>query len=209
MHALNSVVPLSATSNRLVSNIADLAEIFEPGVQVCCWQRSIDVQIADYLANKVPTGTLKLMEKLQPDQSAQLTGLPAADGYEQLRDDVSLLAEILFELLDCSNIGLRSTQVEHAMCPRWHVDRVALRLLCTYEGPSTEWLDDQTIVREKLRSPDVDGADCQRAATFDVVLLKGALWQDNEGFGAIHRSPDITENAGRRTLITMDPLWNT
>ena len=150
---------------------------------------------------------MHIRQTLAPQEKVILSELPDAEGCKQLREDMSLLTEILCELLDCPEVGLRCTQVEHAMCPRLHVDRVPLRLLCTYEGPGTEWLEDQGVARNDLSNPDIAKGACQRAATGDVVLLKGALWQDNEGFGAIHRSPALDPDEGRRTLVTMDPLW--
>ncbi len=207
MSALNSAATQNSASHRLVSTIADLADIFEPGVQVCTWQRPIDRQVANYFAKLTSVNNLQLVETLQSNGRAQLADLPNTEGCEQLRNDVSQLGEILFELVDCSTVGLRYTQLERTMCPRWHVDRVPLRLLCTYEGPGTECLDNQHTARDQLASPDIANAACHRAATFDVVLLKGALWQDNEGLGAIHRSPAVP-GKGRRTLVSLDPLWH-
>ena len=37
----------------------------------------------------------------------------------------------------------------------------------------------------------------------DVALLKGELWQNNEGAGLIHRSPQLADNC-RRLLLTID-----
>ncbi len=121
--------------------------------------------------------------------------------------DVALLTEILCELMDCPAVGFRGIRIEHAMCPKWHIDKVPIRMLCTYEGPGTEWLEDQGVECSKLSDPTVVDAACQRAVAGEVVLLKGALWQGNEAGGAIHRSPAIADEAGRRTIVTLDPLW--
>ena len=206
MNALNAVISNDDTSNwRRVSAVADLAEIYEPDVQVCSWQRSIDPQITAYLGSVAHLGTLQLIETLGPSDRARLDALPVGEGREQLVDDLAFLTEILCELLDCPVVGFRGTRVEHAMCPKWHIDRVPVRLLCTYEGPGTEWLEDQGVAHSEL-SQVADGA-CQRANVGEVVLLKGTLWQDNDDNGAIHRSPAITQGSGPRTLVSLDPLW--
>ena len=198
-----SVIP----SWRRVSELADLAEIFEPGVQVCTWQRLIDPSITAYLNNLRDTGVSQAIETLTASDQPKLNGLPPAPGRAALADDVTLLGEIVRELHDCPAVGLRLARVGHAMCPGWHIDRVGIRLVCTYVGPGTEWPDDQDIDRTALRSDTRGPIDHIQAAAGEIVLLKGVLWQDNEGFGAVHRSPAIPADAELRTLITLDPLW--
>jgi len=207
MPALNAVRNYSAESWRRVAAIADLADIFEPAMQVCSWQRPANLIPASYSMDVAGHSSKQIREVLNIGDRAQLAGLPNGGGKEFLLDDVALLTEILCELVDCPSVGLRYASVESAMCPSWHIDRVPIRLLCTYKGPGTEWLDDQGIDKARLKDPAVVSSSCQRAAAGDVVLLKGSLWQGNEGFGAIHRSPSITPDEPQRTLLTMDPLW--
>jgi len=207
MSALNSVIGPEVSNWRRVSGLVDLTEIFEPDVQVCSWRRSIDPRIANYFNSVSHLGTLQLLETLRLKERAKLDGLPMGEGREQLVDDLAMLTEILCDLLDCEAVGFRGTRVENAMCPKWHIDRVPMRMLCTYEGPGTEWLEDQQVASGELSKPSiVDGA-CQRAVVGEVVLLKGALWENNEGNGAIHRSPEVAEGTGRRTLMSFDPIW--
>jgi len=207
MNALDSVATTDLTYWRRVSAVVDLVEIFEPEVQVCTWRRPVDLRLAAYLSSIAHLGTLQILETLRSSDRAKLDALPAGEGREQLVDDVAFLTEMLCELLDCSAVGFRGTRIEHAMCPKWHIDRVPIRMLCTYEGPGTEWLEDQGVSRSQLSDPEVVEAACQRAVTGEVVLLKGSLWQDNEAYGAIHRSPSIDPGAGRRTMVSLDPLW--
>ena len=104
------------------------------------------------------------------------------------------------------------------MCPRFHTDRVGIRLLCTYRGAATEWLDDVQADRSKLggassRLSDEasglmrDPAQVGHAEPFDLVLLKGCAWPGNELKGAIHRSPAVPTHTAPRVLITIDALW--
>ena len=208
MSALNSVPSHSAESWRRVSAITELAGIFDPAIQVCSWQRPIDTNISAYLSGVARNSMLQIREVLKTGHRAQLADLPAGEGRELLCDDVTLLTEILCELVDCPSVGLRYAGVENAMCPRWHVDRVPIRMLCTYAGPGTEWLENQEVDKRELSDPEFTDGPCQRAVCGEVVLLKGSLWQGNEGFGAIHRSPTIAPAAQQRMLLTLDPLWS-
>lgn len=190
-----------------VSELSDLAEIFDPSVQVCAWQREIDPAIETYLRQLHQTGEWQVLETLSPAVQPKLEGLPAGPGRSSLIEDLSLVREVVCELLGCAAIGLRLVQVGRAMCPDWHVDRVGIRLVCTYQGPGTQWLNDQGIDRRDLRlDPMKEGAFLQ-AVRGEIVLLKGALWQGNDTFGAVHRSPGLEPSASLRTLITLDPLW--
>ena len=118
-----------------------------------------------------------------------------------------MLREVVCELIACEAAGLRLARLDHAMCPGWHVDRVGIRLVCTYQGPGTEWLDDQDTDRRAPDSDDTNESAFVQATPGEIVLLKGALWQGNDAFGAIHRSPHCQHLDALRTLITLDPLW--
>ena len=207
MPALNSVASHNVESWCRVSAIAELADIFDPAMQVCSWQRSIDTDLKAYLSKATEHGNVQIREVVKSGSRPKLTDLPADEGSELLRSDVAMLAEILGELVDCPSVGLRLARVESAMCPRWHIDRVPIRMLCTYAGSGTEWLDDQGVDKRRLSDADIVDASCQRAASAEVVLLKGGLWQGNEGLGAIHRSPVIAPEEQPRLLLTLDPLW--
>lgn len=117
-------------------------------------------------------------------------------------------------------VGLRLEVLHNAMCPRFHVDRTGIRMTCTYLGPGTEWIDDVQVDRTRLGAganglPDTqsglfttDETSIEAASCFDVVLLKGTLWQGNTAQGAIHRSPATTPSDNPRILLVIDALWD-
>jgi len=47
--------------------------------------------------------------------------------------------------------------------------------------------------------------DIQQLNYGDVALLKGEAWQDNEGAGLVHRSPDLAKDE-KRLLLTLDMM---
>jgi len=116
-------------------------------------------------------------------------------------------------------VGLRLEVLHNVMCPRFHVDRTGIRMTCTYLGPGTEWIDDVQVDRTRLGPganglPDTrsglftDERSIEAASCFDVVLLKGTLWQGNTARGAIHRSPATAPSDNPRILLVMDALWD-
>jgi hypothetical protein len=154
----------------------------------------------------------------RPGNALSWESLPDHPGRDALARDIGQLAELLGDLLDCPHIGLRLEVIDKAMCPRLHVDRVGIRLLCTYRGPGTEWLDDAAADRSKLGSgagglPDEQsgllgtGTQIQRVPGFAVALLKGSLWQGNGGRGIIHRSPAVPADGFPRVVLAADGVW--
>ena len=87
----------------------------------------------------------------------------------------------------------------------FHADYVSLRLILTYAGPGTQWLDQGDAARLH------DGAAietlCVRAIpTGDVALFKGRKWARDAPI--IHRSPPIADTGQRRLVLVIDPAPN-
>ena len=119
----------------------------------------------------------------------------------------------LFEL---NMIGLRIATLTNAMCPRFHVDRIPCRLITTYLGTGTDWLPHQSVNHSKLGAGN-GGLSDEESGLYpsenhiktllpgDVALLKGELWEGNEGAGMVHRSPSMNLDE-HRLLLSFDFL---
>jgi hypothetical protein len=195
-----------------------LTRIFDPEIQLAQWRRPADPVIADWLAAHAGDLGSGSRQVLTPGQRPDLGRLPSGDGRDALAADIALQAEILGELLDAASIGFRLEVVGQAMCPRLHVDRVGIRLLCTYRGPGTEWVEEASVDRRFLGAascglPDEEsglllaGHRIEAIPPFAVALLKGSLWQGNGGRGIVHRSPAVAVEQAPRVLLAMDAGW--
>jgi hypothetical protein len=198
---------------RRAETLADLCAIFEPQVQVCVHSRPAPANLAPTLdaAGLDAWAGVRTVLRLGRDGPSGLSDLALpvlADGGAALLGELAFLTELYGELLGCPAVGLRVECLDRAMCPRWHVDRTGIRLLCTLSGPGTEWLDDAVVDRAALRDGAAELAPGGRAAPFDIVLLKGSAWQGNAERGAIHRSPAVPPGSGPRLLVALDALWN-
>jgi len=214
---MNAPIPLNATTCAAIGDDAlDLTRIFEPAIQVAQWRRRPAPEIADWLDTHVNSLGTGLRQTLSPGQTPELGRLPAGAGREALAEDLRLLAEMLGELLDATTIGFRLEIVRQAMCPRLHVDRVGIRMLCTYRGPGTEWVEAHDVDRRFLGAgsgglPDDTsgllrpGYRIESIPPFTVALLKGTLWQGNTGRGIVHRSPTV--QSPPRILVALDAGW--
>ncbi len=205
--------------------VVDLASILDPDVHVAIWRRAPDPRIVDLLR---PDGCRGGSHARFVGQSARLDAerdvaalVPAAAraadpaGAEALAADTAELCEMFAQLVCADELMVSLESPDEATCPRFHVDRVGIRMLVTYLGPGTEWLPHEHVDRRWLGNaghgrPDeqnglmLPGAEVQRASPFDVVPLRCGAWPGAEGFGAVHRSPDP---AGRpRVLLRVDML---
>ena len=194
-----------------------LTRIFEPAIQVAQWRRPPMPEISAWLdaqAERLANSSLRMT--ISPGQTPELGRLPPGAGREALVEDLRLMGEMLGELVDAKTIGLRLEIIRQAMCPRLHVDRVGMRMLCTYRGPGTEWVEEHDVNRRFLGAganglPDETsgllrpGAHLESIPPFAVALLKGTLWQGNTGLGIVHRSPAVTSPP--RVFATLDAGW--
>ncbi len=207
------VTNLPARSWRRAQCLADLALIHEADVNLVWLPRSLDPGLRDEVAALVadwPGEQREVHACGHGHVPRPLTGLEAPC----LREDVALLLEVFADLLGAARIGLRLDTLRHAMCPRFHTDRVLLRLLCTYLGAGTEWLADDAVDRTRLGhradglSDDASGAirgPVREVPVGAIALLKGDAWPGFDERGCVHRSP-LASNDAPRLVLTLDVL---
>jgi hypothetical protein len=194
----------------------DLTEIFRDEIQLALWQRPLPDTIRPWLAEHSGALGRGLRQTLSPGARPDLSSFPPGPGRDALAQDLGLLADMLIELMGADQVGLRLEVIHQAMCPRFHVDRVGIRMLCTYQGPGTEWVEDAQVDRRFLgaghggRPDTLSGLlrPAHRIQTIPpgtVALLKGSLWQGQTGGGIVHRSPAVPH--GPRILAALDAGW--
>lgn len=213
---MNTAVPLH--SWHLGRDAMDLSQIIEPEFNLAAWTREPNPVIEAYL-NRVFEHVginLRTVYSLDTLSEELLAGLPEGEGKSAFVEDVHLLAEMLCCLFDCNSFGLRLTPMTQAMCPKFHVDNIQVRLVCTYIGKGTQWLPNSVVNREKLGKGSAgmedhlsglypDNLIIPQLESFDVALLKGEAWHDEGGKGLVHRSCPMAEGE-QRMLLTLDPM---
>lgn len=189
-----------------------LAEILQDGVNLAAWQRRLPAQVEDFSTVLLSLDPLladdrviDVDERHPPQLPGLLPGAADLQGYESFVADVAWLVAAYTCLLGARRIGLRLRVLEGAMCPRFHVDKVPLRLLTTYIGAGSEWLKEEAIDRGQLHTAQPAVDNIQRLQAGEVAILKGEKWLGNEGAGLVHRSP-MTAPGERRLLLSLDWL---
>ena len=211
---------IDALAHRTVAQPLDLVQFFEPGVNLCVWERTPAPALAAWLQRVVRMQPVTVSLRLSVDVLdlvPLVRAVPEAPERALWAEEMRGLVELFVDLFEPANVGVRLVTLSTPMCPRFHVDQVGARMVCTYAGAGTEWLPNALAPRQLLgRAASGQGAveaavggvpgAVQQLSPFDVGLLKGERWQGNEGNGLVHRSPAAEARAGRRLLLTLDTL---
>ncbi len=195
-----------------------LADIFREDINIAIWKRTssrqLNVAVTGFVAENPQ---FKTAMTVSPGSArAQVSAATGGVGPTELIESVGELVDIFCDLFGLRRAGVRLATLDSAMCPRFHVDRVPCRLVTTYFGVATEWLPHQAVDRSKLghgsrgQSDHDSGlfgsqSDIQQLTCGDIALLKGELWEGNEGAGLVHRSPTVLAGENR-LVLTLDVI---
>ena len=205
------------------NNAAAISEIFQEEINISVWQRNLNSAIMEASEHIIDTNpNLQISKVITPNEVNEIliSELGSDNNLIYFYKDVSELVQMFHYLFDLKNIGFRLRVLDHAMCPRFHVDRVPCRLISTYKGIASEWLPHQKVDRSKLGTgnqgkPDEESgiykniSDIEYLDEGHVALFKGESWEGNEGAGLVHRSPKVENEDQKRLLLTLDFVDNT
>lgn len=192
-----------------------LKKILSPGFNLSLWERSPQPEIMQELSSLKASALADVrcettLQTFDEDVSALIRqrGLNP-EAFPYWRKDLARLADIYFPLSQGRQVTMRLESSDQARCPRFHVDRTHLRLLCTYRGESTEWLSEAQTDREAQCSgaPNeeiIRLGEPSRFGLFTVGVMKGSAYPDNADFGLVHRSPPVEGPDRTRVLFCLD-----
>ena len=133
----------------------------------------------------------------------------------KLLDDMESLVSTMkdeFTRKDLDKVTCRLALLEGVRCPKWHNDYVKFRLIKTYCGEGTEFVDPSDVVvrfTNRIRAyfdKDfyVDPTRIQQARVGDVLVISGKLREQipPKPSAVLHRSPLVSKNS-RRLLFTV------
>jgi hypothetical protein len=220
-HSVASVrLPQKKSSVAEVSSVAHLDRVLRRGTNVCALRRRLPAEMRAWLEALDLSGEYEASAQLRVDGAGAgakglLRGLGSAAGAALFAGDIEALARRFARITGAPEVVASLAIVHTDKCRKFHADYKPLRLLCTYLGPGTEWVDDADVDRAHL-AQEVDTVELanarivprssriQRAKPGDVVILKGELHPGNHGRGAVHRSPPIQATGDRRLVLTLD-----
>jgi len=175
-----------------VATAADLAIIHKMEIALAIWnspsKTEIYQEVAKLSLDQLPTFRMERVALADLDTAlkSHTAETPA------LRADLAELTALYARLLRLTRVRIRLETVTTDACSLFHVDRVRLRLLTTYVGPGTDWLDVTAAPDARIR----------RLPEGAVALFKGSLWPGSPG--CPHRSPPIAGTGRHRLMLSID-----
>lgn len=191
--------------------------IYQQETNIAIWHRVMPDELTSAVGEFLKTSTKKqaILKVTEQDAHEQLfSAFEPTATMTVIADDIAQLVSMFCCLFGIEHAGLRLTILEHAMCPRFHVDRIPCRLITTYQGAATQWLEHAGVNRSKLGAgnkglPDEQSGliskphNIQQLNCGDVALLKGEMWDEQQEAGLVHRSPPLAVGESR-LLLTLD-----
>ena len=190
----------------IAKTIQDLSVIRDSGFAVALYQRQPDRNILGWLERLDPDRLPKARVILPPnriseilEQICDISDTPDCEERKRLIDDVTELAAAFGNLMKAGHLRLRIDVVTTNSCKKFHIDRIAARLLCTYRGIGTQY----GFATDKIE-PDY----LLTVATGSPIVLRGRLWPEATKSGILHRSPPIKGTGEYRFILVLNPIFD-
>lgn len=198
-----TALPRLATAMNSSDNPDVLRTVGMSGVALAVWTPTQPDGFQDWIES-LPSEQLPRLRTTLPAQHARdavaaacdRAATPAGAYRDHLVDRAAYIATLASDILASLLVELRLDVTSGQACPKWHLDSVHARLLCTMRGSGTEF--------GPARSDGTPSA-VHRLPTGAVALFRGLLWPGKELPGVIHRSPPARSGA-TRLLLVVDPV---
>ena len=184
-----------------------LDAILRDAVDLAIWERALAAGLSAAIGQADLGGVEFLRFETPADRVAEelcLAFLEAGiegDGWA-LAEDAQLLACAFARNLGIDDVAIRLEHVTGDACRRFHADYVSARLITTYSGPGTQWLDAGAAARHEagIAPPPTE---IRQLREGDVGIFKGRRWPGATSI--VHRSPPILASGAARLLLVIDP----
>jgi hypothetical protein len=203
---------------------AVLRRIGEPGVNLCVWTRPAEARAAAAVRAILSARSPLKLELAAPTpeqivagilESLRRPGTTVRDSIRHLANDIVTLSKRFASVAETRHPRVRLTRVEDDCCALFHVDSLPLRLLCTYAGDGTQWLENDNVRRDQLGSQGRTLAEATRAIvvnpaairtipSWQVAVLKGRAWPGAEDNAIVHRSAPVADPSKHRLVLCID-----
>jgi hypothetical protein len=215
MNAVSEVVRATKFVYPSVSQEAIvLSDIYEEQCNLAVWQRTLDSQFLQQLEKFIKQqGQLNVAKQIGAETIQQDIAHLAMDTpfAARLQTYIGELIDMFCCLFDAKTVGFRISTLHKAMCPRFHVDKVPCRLVTAFLGSGSQWIEHNQVNKAcfSLSSNDkgsglsTNESKIHTLRNGDVAIMKGEMWEGNEGAGLVHRSPPV-EKGQTRIVMTLD-----
>ena len=185
-----------------------LVDIKEPEAELVIWQRALPQWFHSWLEELMPQQLPDLHVLVKPaDLRPALQpyfeecSMPAGDNRDLLLGDIDDLVLKFAEITQVDLVDVRLESISDNACRKFHRDSVETRLLTTYRGPNTQWVQPKHAARALSKQTDFEGP-IEDLSLHDVAIFKGS--STKPGNGIVHRSPQIEGTGLTRLLLCLN-----
>lgn len=195
MNGASILAPCSSHVHR-ARTVDAFAAILDPAVNLAIWERPsmLPVGSLDGFGTIQMTTPVGRAHAALTDAFAQQ---PPAAWHADITADIAALAESFAAIMSLSHVVIRLERVIGDACKRWHADYVSVRMICTYRGSGTQWIE------RSVESADAPAVETPRSLAEGAVgLFKGRILAGEQAI--VHRSPPIAGTGEERLLLVID-----
>lgn len=201
------VEPDGLNSIAKVSAMAGLKCITQNAVSLAIWERRVSDTMRDWLTGLAPEDLphgrllvrreqIELAVESLLDEVLQVTPVACL-----LAADIIHLARLFVDISRCQEVDIRLEVIQHDACQKFHLDNVALRLVTTYLGDSTQYVLPTPSAQALKEQQDYTGP-LEQMPGEAIAIFKGA--RDAAGKGIVHRSPPIKAKKQTRLFLCIN-----
>lgn len=180
-----------------------LGSVAMSGVAMAIWQRQPPPEYQAWLdgldSAQLPRLRCRAALSQVPGavlQACMEAGTPPCPQRETMIADIADLSRRAADVTKSLMVDLRLDAGNGQPCPKWHLDAVPARLLCTLRGAGTQFGPTRT---------GGEPTHIHQMRAGDVGMFRGRLWPGDEISGILHRSPPA-ETGQTRLLTVIDPV---
>lgn len=199
------------------NSIEDIIQINQPMYNIAVLQRNLDSSFY-HLVNEITNipnfhfkeTSSKTKIKINLSHYLKSFNFNSSSEINNFLSDIDQLISVFLKTTKSYKVQFLLTVVNTNMCELFHTDINELRLLCTYKGKGTLWVENENVNWHEVNCCKtnealiIDQTLIHEAKPFEVLMLKGALHNFNHSKAIMHRSPTIEETKQHRLLLRID-----
>lgn len=218
---------LSVTANKIekssyrnclkAQELNELNKISQSLYNIAILERDRDLEIENFLNYLIKEfKNIEINKILYPEQvesflEKELIPLSINNTLEckKIILDIKNIAFEFSKIANTTEIELFFAITNKTTCPLFHIDNNFLRLICTYYGKGTLWLENDNINLDKIgcRNNDLiikDKSKIRKTSSNDIIILKGSRYKNNSTHGVVHKSPEMVSET--RVILRIDSV---
>jgi hypothetical protein len=188
--------------------IHGLDAIKETDTELVIWHRTLPPGFKEWIDKFTPSSLPQLRVFIAPgdirlalNPMLDECGLPKDSMRELMISDITDLAYVFSRITNSKRVDLRLENINNDSCWRFHIDYVEARLLTTYRGATTQWVQ-PAYAKQALNEQKEFSGPLERLDIDDVAIFNGkSAAQAN---GIVHRSPPIVGTGQSRLLFCLN-----